>query len=351
MQALIVDLGLKSLLLASAGLLAHAMMHRRSAAFRATLLQSTMVALLALPLLSAVLPMEGFLSVAMPIGALAPNGNVTAELQRSPAATDMIGGIYLIGAAALLLRFTTGVWTVWRWTRSAAPSTDRDWLRHVERRSAIIGRPLRLRVSPHAGAPFSWGRGWIIIGPHMEAQKHQAESVIAHEAAHLRRGDWIGLIACRITTALFWFNPLVWLLARELVQESELAADAEALCDVAGHDYAQVLLAVACGGRTPRESMGMTSPSAAFAQRVTVSLAGRGARNTSRAARVALLACALGISAPIAAVNLTTPAPASASHDAATPQRTGASESRRKWPGLHYALGQLGIAIHKLTHN
>ena len=51
-----------------------------------------------------------------------------------------------------------------------------------------------------------------------------------------------------VATALFWFNPLVWLLAREAHQLREEAADDSVLAaDIPDTDYAQLLVGVVFG--------------------------------------------------------------------------------------------------------
>jgi TonB family protein len=50
-------------------------------------------------------------------------------------------------------------------------------------------------------------------------------AVLLHELAHIRRGDlWWNLVAS-LATALHWYNPLVWRLARRMRHEAELACD------------------------------------------------------------------------------------------------------------------------------
>jgi TonB family protein len=50
-------------------------------------------------------------------------------------------------------------------------------------------------------------------------------AVLLHELAHIRRGDlWWNLVAS-IATAVLWFNPLAWRLARRMRHEAELACD------------------------------------------------------------------------------------------------------------------------------
>src|ERR1700709_1968203 len=60
-----------------------------------------------------------------------------------------------------------------------------------------------------------------------------AYPVLAHEIAHVVRRDWAMLILARLVVALFWFNPLMWLLERRLIEEAEEAVDARAFLHVA----------------------------------------------------------------------------------------------------------------------
>ena len=54
--------------------------------------------------------------------------------------------------------------------------------------------------------------------------------------------DWPALMLSRLAATLFWFNPLVWLLEREVVQQAEEAADCEAAERVEPVVYAETLL-------------------------------------------------------------------------------------------------------------
>ena len=73
--------------------------------------------------------------------------------------------------------------------------------------------------------------------------KGEAEAIIAHELAHVARADWAKLLLARTTTALFWFNPLVWLLARQCHELREEAADDAVLRhEVDRSDYAAILV-------------------------------------------------------------------------------------------------------------
>ena len=49
--------------------------------------------------------------------------------------------------------------------------------------------------------------------------------VLTHEYAHIQHKHAIDLIICELFTALFWFNPFMWLLRRELKLIHEYQAD------------------------------------------------------------------------------------------------------------------------------
>ncbi len=314
----LIDLGWKSLLVTVLALLAHIAMRRRPAAERAALLQAALVALLALPLLGPLLPaldlawLPAREVVSVPV-AVAPVTVAAATVTVAPAIDeDSIKiAFYAAVAAALLLRFLAGIWTLRRWTREARPPCDPRWQQAMARGASGFRRPLRLLVSPHAATPCSWGAApaWILIGPATHDCPEQAEAVIAHELAHIRRFDWIGLVVARLATALFWFNPLAWLVARELAREAELAADAEALGRIDRYDYAQALLAVARGGVGAREANGMAFTRTALARRVAVALDGSARQRVRPLVPALLLLVALGVSGPLAAARIVSAPP------------------------------------------
>jgi hypothetical protein len=70
--------------------------------------------------------------------------------------------------------------------------------------------------------------------------------VLAHELAHIRRGDWVAQILAQIVRAWCWFNPLVWIAARRLRNEAERACDDEVLrLGTPAPDYAAHLVEIA----------------------------------------------------------------------------------------------------------
>jgi beta-lactamase regulating signal transducer with metallopeptidase domain len=312
MFALLVDLGWKSALIAGLALLANHLLRHRAPAERVALLRAALAALLMLPLLTLVVPeLEVAVLPALdapPLTGFAAAGaeGVDMAAGEAPAAIsfDWLAALYLVGAAMLLLRLVVGVSTLWRWTHNAAPVRDPCWIAAM-RGAGRLRRPVRLLVSPHVAAPMSWGVApvWLLIGPGTEQRADQAEAVIAHELAHVRRFDWPVLMAAQLAALCFWFNPLVWLLTRELGRQTEMAADEDAIRHVTRADYAQALLTLGRGVAHPA-ACGMSVTRSALGQRIRGVLDADAARPASRLLCVAMLASAPLAAAPLAAMQL-----------------------------------------------
>lgn len=52
-----------------------------------------------------------------------------------------------------------------------------------------------------------------------------AKIIVSHEAAHIKVGHYVDLVAINIVLALQWFNPLMWLMRKELLLLHEYCAD------------------------------------------------------------------------------------------------------------------------------
>ncbi|MEP9359458.1 M56 family metallopeptidase [Sphingomonas sp. KR3-1] len=309
---LLIELGWKSALACAVALLASQALRGRPAAQRVAMLRAGIAALLLLPLLILTVPA---LEIAV-LPAVAPLPDLPlAEIAPAPAVPeapeiDWLALAYAAGAGIVLLRLAIGLAMLHRWTRHAVPASNRVWLEAIARAAEPLKRPVRLLVSPRIASPLSLGiaPATILIGPETERCADRAAAVIAHEIAHVRRFDWPAMLAARLALALFWFNPLAWLLAAELGRQTELAADEDAVRHVARADYAQALLAVAGGGGA-HGACGMAVTRSALARRIRRVLDATPARPASGLLCTALIGCIpLGI-APLAAMQLV-PAPA-----------------------------------------
>lgn len=119
--------------------------------------------------------------------------------------------------------------------------------------TSTVGVPLgrRVRILRCCGLKVPATAGVIrpvILLPEEAAgwEPERLQMVIAHESAHIRRGDWLWQTVAQAACAVSWFNPLAWLAAKRLRVESEFACDDFVLrTGVEATDYAQELLQIA----------------------------------------------------------------------------------------------------------
>jgi bla regulator protein BlaR1 len=190
---------------------------------------------------------------------------------------------------------------------------DGHWLSALARAQRRMGfkHGTALLTSNELSSPISWGlmRPVILLNTRAVEASGEAEAIIAHELAHVARMDWAKLLLARVATALFWFNPFVWLLAREAHQlREETADDAVLAADIAGTDYAQLLVGVArheCPGLL-LGAHGVAPSKSSLARRVARVLDGKSTRGpVARSFALGVFVGAVLIAAPLAALTLT----------------------------------------------
>lgn len=259
---LLVTYALKSVLIAGAALLILHLLRGRSAAERGMVAHLGLLSLVLFPLGSMFLPQ---LVVSAPLLEAAPTqpaqlpvGPVTATpplpsaeaFQAAPASEPWWPLLYGIPTVLLLAVTLLAVLRLVTLRAKASVLIEPSWLSalaHAQRRMDFKNGTALL-TSSELKSPISWGlfRPVILLNEEALEARAEAEAIIAHELAHVRGLDWAKLLLGRIACALFWFNPLVWLLAREAHQlREETADDAVLAADVAGVDYAQLLVGVA----------------------------------------------------------------------------------------------------------
>ncbi|WP_343520318.1 M56 family metallopeptidase [Sphingomonas sp.] len=335
MLPLLIELGWKSALIAGAALVADRMLRGRPAAERVFVLRLGIGLLLALPAAVSLLPpldLAWLPAVEAPAGAARAVAVSAAPAAISPSpepGIDWAALFYAVGAGAVLLHLAMGIAILTGWTRRGARAEDAAWQAALGRATARLRRPVRLLVSSDVATPISWGiaPAWILVDPSTLARTAQADAVLAHETAHIRRFDWPMLVAARIAAALFWFNPLVWLLARTLARRGETAADEAAVRGIERPDYAEALLTFAAARPTRAAATGMALWPNALAERIA-HIAMHRQRRGSRVVPVAALACAIAV-VPLAAARLVHAAPAERSVRAASAPRPAAAPIAR----------------------
>ncbi|MGN6058996.1 MAG: M56 family metallopeptidase [Sphingomicrobium sp.] len=333
----LIAIALKSLLIAGATLGLLALMKTRSAAERSWVAHIGLLALAIMALAPLVLPswnveapallgraptVEAAVQDSPPLKTVAsaplsakPLPEIKAPEQvrpsLSPAATA--AAVYAIPAVILLFVTALALARLIMLQARAEVLVDGHWLSALARAQRRMGfkHGTALLTSNELSSPISWGviRPVIVLNNRAVEATGEAEAIIAHELAHVARLDWAKLLLARIATALFWFNPFVWLLAREAHQLREEAADDAVLgADIVDTDYAQLLVGVArheCPGLL-LGAHGVAPSKNSLARRVARVLDGKSVRGpVARTFALGVFAGAVLIAAPLAALTLT----------------------------------------------
>jgi beta-lactamase regulating signal transducer with metallopeptidase domain len=347
-----IEMAWKSALIAGTALLLARALASRAAADKAATLRVAVAILVLLPLIPLLFPWTVEVPVAaaaaaaadpqpIPADLLAAAARLPVDTMAAPAPTPagswddptmLIVILYIGGLVAAGARLAAGLLTLRRWTAQARPLACRRWTEAFEQARDEAGAPLRVRLlaSDEAPSPLSWGllRPVILLDRDSVERPEDADAILAHEMAHIVRRDWLTLILSRLATILFWFNPLVRLVEREVAQHCEEAADCAALRMVQPELYAQTL--IDCAQQldvrlVPANSIGPVR--SGLARRVAAILDSRrrDARSGSFWGKVAIAACA-AFAAPLAAVEF---APAAAETPEAAPAAPAAVTAPR----------------------
>jgi len=270
---LLTTLALRSAALLAIAWLGAQLMQRMSPGLRQVLWTSVVAGVLVLPLLTAVLPawqvlpampwaadrvMEPItgpapafdLSVASGVesaDSIAPAGS---EGRRHLSWSERAVVVWIAGGLLLGLTFSVGLLRLRSVSQSARPAS-RSLSRHVRELAVLLSvrRPVRVLVSSQLGSPATWGiwRPRIVVPEAaLGWSDERCRLVLAHELVHIARGDWAWRLLAQVGCVFYWFNPLVWLAARRLRLEQELACD-QAVVDLGARPstYAHHLLNIA----------------------------------------------------------------------------------------------------------
>jgi beta-lactamase regulating signal transducer with metallopeptidase domain len=146
-----------------------------------------------------------------------------------------IDAIWLAGVLILSLR-TVGGWMLIRRLRLSSmveiPESVRSAFERLAQKMGIVRR-IDLMVCERISGPLAMGvfRSAVLLPvsalTHLNAD--QLEVVLAHELAHIRRGDYLWNMIQTAVETLFFFHPAVWWLGGHLRQQRELCCDDVAL--------------------------------------------------------------------------------------------------------------------------
>jgi len=97
--------------------------------------------------------------------------------------------------------------------------------------NVILQDGYEMVMSPDIAAPFSFHKS-IFIGTNLTGSK--LEMIVKHEQWHIKHHHYLDVLVMEMLVRIFWFNPVLWWVRKELRNVSEFQADRSVLDE--GHD-------------------------------------------------------------------------------------------------------------------
>ena len=158
-------------------------------------------------------------------------GTISAEESVTPSVEAIVFAIFIIGLVCRLLFIANSYRQLRRMIKDSEQHSLEDGVT-----LAVVDQPV---------APFSWMHTIVLSRIDYEECN---PSILAHERGHILLHHSWDIVFVEVLTALQWFNPVVWLLRRDLRTIHEYEADASVLSS--GSDvsqYIQLLMRKATG--------------------------------------------------------------------------------------------------------
>lgn len=159
-------------------------------------------------------------------------------------------GVISLVVRLIIVRMRLGV--LWRRSEPARDAMLATFNRFVRE----IPNAVSLRLSQEVDVPVTWGviaKRVILPECCSEWTPSGLEHVLRHELAHVKRLDAFSQLLAEMACALYWFNPLVWKVAKAMRLDCEIACDDIVLASgIRPADYASELVSFAADLRFGR---------------------------------------------------------------------------------------------------
>jgi beta-lactamase regulating signal transducer with metallopeptidase domain len=158
--------------------------------------------------------------------------------------------LWLSGLIFLSLRMVFGLYGTNQLAREGKVLQDSLWKRLLFRFFEAVSLRKKIKLLSHdkTMVPFTWGIFKPIVMMPKESQnwsENQRSSALYHELSHIKRGDYLVMILARISRAVYWFNPLSWIVLGMVKREQEKACDELVLkAGIKPSTYAENLLSI-----------------------------------------------------------------------------------------------------------
>ena len=138
---------------------------------------------------------------------------------------------FLGGLLVALIRLVLGVWAVDSLVRRSRPILDPGLLDLAWKLRTEMGLDFAvdLRETLEVGTPATvgWRRPAVLLPKGWgDWDESERRAVLAHELAHVARGDYLAGLLAQVSLSMHFYHPIVHALTRRLRLQQELAADA-----------------------------------------------------------------------------------------------------------------------------
>lgn len=183
-----------------------------------------------------------------------------------------IGWFYLGGLVLQILSLALGLYRLNLQRLNNQDPAPQFWMMRMEKLKAELGivQEISFQFSESILVPFTVGfLKPVILFPFSainQLSTDQVEAILLHELAHIKRHDYLLNIIQRVMEIVLFFNPISWMLAREIKAEREFSCDdlvlqhtekpliyARALAVMEEHRMTMTSLAMAASGNKKYE--------------------------------------------------------------------------------------------------
>lgn len=162
-----------------------------------------------------------------------------------------VGGLWIAGVAVFTAyhgwkhyRFTR---MLKRWGERVSDPRMPEALQKLKS-DMEISKPVKLQVCSFVSSPMMIGfLNPVILLPRSDYSADELSCILKHELVHLKRRDLWYKSLVFLATAIHWFNPAVYLMAKAVAAQCEISCDAEAVkgADMDGRrQYGEIMIGV-----------------------------------------------------------------------------------------------------------
>jgi beta-lactamase regulating signal transducer with metallopeptidase domain len=173
-----------------------------------------------------------------PVQAVTPSPAEPVAVAPSWNWKDALQTVYLVGCAFAFILLIVKLIKTFSYYRRSSISDE------------LSSREMRVRVlaEPDGNLPFSFLRS-MFVNPEVFTDG-ELQQVLRHERTHIRQRHTWDLLFLEVLKVLQWFNPVIYLYAKELSCVHEYLADEQVLAQGASRrDYLELLYKQLCVGK------------------------------------------------------------------------------------------------------